>query len=151
MQLNNEVLPAPLGPTSPRIWPGSTVKVTACSTLMPPNCRLTSCKVNSAAIDCLPRRRRNAAVCGPEPGGATYGRRRGSSPTVPGTLRSRHLRDPSGFQPWPGDERSSPGHRCTSRSGLAGGTPAAVVGLPRHLGVGDGADDRPDLELLVRL
>src|SRR3954462_15581630 len=50
MQLNSEVLPAPLGPTSPKIWPGSTAKLTFCSTLRPPNCRLTSCKVSCAAM-----------------------------------------------------------------------------------------------------
>src|SRR3954462_15866018 len=67
MQLNSEVLPAPLGPTSPKIWPGSTAKLTACSTLMPPNCRLTSCRVSPAAMNCLSRRCRVASVCGPLP------------------------------------------------------------------------------------
>src|SRR4051794_23028679 len=39
------------------------------------------------------------------------------------------------------------------RRGLAGGgaAPARVVGLPRHLGVGNRADGGADLELLVRL
>src|SRR4051812_3475127 len=64
MQLNSEVLPAPFGPTRPKIWPGSTAKLTSCSTLMPPNCRLTSCRVSPAAIDCLSRRCRVASVCG---------------------------------------------------------------------------------------
>src|SRR6476660_4593252 len=70
MQLKRDVLPAPLGPTRPKIWPGSTAKLTSCSTLMPPNCRLTSCKVSCAAILHLlplPRciRVRAAEVAGP--------------------------------------------------------------------------------------
>src|SRR3978361_1724154 len=73
MQLNREVLPAPFGPTSPKIWPGSTAKLTSCSTLMPPNCRLTSCKVSSAAIDRLSRRCHVASGCGPWPVEGTYG------------------------------------------------------------------------------
>src|SRR5438045_4092635 len=50
MQLNSEVLPAPLGPTRPKICPGSTMNDTSCSTLMPPNRRLTSCSVSRAGM-----------------------------------------------------------------------------------------------------
>src|SRR5688572_19421121 len=69
MQLNSEVLPAPLGPTSPKIWPGSTAKLTSCSTLMPPNCRLTSCRVSSAAIDRSPAVAALLRCAGPGPSG----------------------------------------------------------------------------------
>src|SRR5690625_756374 len=50
MQLNRDVLPAPLGPTSPRMLPGSTLKLTSLSTVTPPKRRLTSCKVSWEGI-----------------------------------------------------------------------------------------------------
>src|SRR3546814_15852057 len=37
MQLNNELLPAPLGPITPQIWPWRTLKETSASTWIPPN------------------------------------------------------------------------------------------------------------------
>src|SRR6476620_440632 len=54
MQLNREVFPAPFGPTRPKITPGSTSKLTSCSTLTPPKCRLTSLRLRLAATLYLP-------------------------------------------------------------------------------------------------
>src|ERR1044072_2842595 len=71
MQLNSEVLPAPFGPTSPKIWQGSTAKLTACSILTPPNCRLTPCRVSPPAIDRPSCLRHGAPVRGPRPVRAT--------------------------------------------------------------------------------
>src|SRR5215207_8789580 len=63
-----------------------------------------------------------------------------------GVPRLRHLT----YRKGPG--RSMPA-RALRSPGLRGGgaAPAGVVGLPRHLGVGNRADGGADLELLVRL
>ena len=50
MQLNSDVLPAPLGPTRPKIAPGSTSKLTSSSTLMPPKRSDTSFRFSRAAM-----------------------------------------------------------------------------------------------------
>ena len=47
--LNSVVLPAPLGPMTPRTSPAATSSETGSSAVMPPNCTVSSCAANTAA------------------------------------------------------------------------------------------------------
>src|SRR3954452_325976 len=73
-----------------------------------------------------------------DPTGHAMGRHRSATSVLTGVVRGRA----AGWPPDPGDRRGSAGGRAP---------PAFVVGLPRHLGVGNRAHGGADLELLVRL
>src|SRR5579875_1661588 len=76
MQLNSVVLPAPLGPTSPTISPGSTWMLTSCTATIPPKDLETPVTDSrgSGMADGLGRRRSDALALGARrPGGRGRG------------------------------------------------------------------------------
>jgi hypothetical protein len=119
--------------------------------VMPPNCRLTSSKVSSAAMDCLSRRCLVASVCGPLPVEGTYE----SSPEIVNNLgasraavviadldRSRaRVLVPSDA----GEQRSGPPRRGPTRPAMVSGATSRLnessTPMPHGLSAGAGRWD----------